>query len=125
MKKKSIIPLIIPLIFLITIYSTTACKKTNPTPMHASMSMKVNMENLNYEDFTDAYAKGEESWISKEQFYEVKGLLTSGVGHETYELLKFDNGEMILVEFSTMPEDGEFKVQGIKIIPDEMKEFFK
>lgn len=32
---------------------------------------------------------------------------------------------MILVEFSTMPEDGEFKVQGIKIIPDEMKEFFK
>ena len=59
------------------------------------------------------------------QINKVKGLLTSGVGHETYELLKFDNGEMILVEFSTMPEDGEFKVQGIKIIPDEMKEFFK
>ena len=121
MKKKSIISII----FLITILSTSACQKINHTPMHASMSMKANMEHLNYEDFTDAYAKGEEGWISKEQFYEVKELLTSGVGHETYELLKFDNGEMILVEFSTLPENGEFKVQGIKIVPDEMKEFFK
>ena len=93
--------------------------------MHASQSMKINMDHLNYDDFRNAYAKGEESWISKEQFYEVKGLLTSGVGHETYQLLKFDNGEMILVEFATMPENGEFKVQGIKIVPDEMKEFFK
>ena len=93
--------------------------------MHASQSMKVNMDHLNYDDFRNAYAKGEESWISKEQFYEVKGLLTSGVGHETYELLKFDNGEMILVEFATMPETGEFKVQGIKIVPDEMKASFQ
>lgn len=95
-------------IILITILSITACQKTNYTPMHASQSMKVNMDNLNYDDFRNAYAKGEESWISKEQFYEVKGLLTSGVGHETYELLKFDNGEMIIVEFATMPENGKF-----------------
>lgn len=84
----------ISIIFLITISSITACQKTNHTPMHASMSMKAIMEHLSYGDFTDAYAKGEESWISKEQFYEVKELLTSGVGHKTYELLKFDNGEM-------------------------------
>lgn len=121
MKKKSIISII----FLITILSITACQKTNHTPMLASMSMKVNMEHQDYDDFTNTYAKGEESWISKEQFYEVKGLLTSGVGHETYELLKFDNGEMILVEFSAVPGNGEFKVQGIKIVPDEMKEFFE
>ena len=121
MKKKSIISII----FLITIFSTTACQKTNNTPLYASASMKVDMEHLNYEEFADAYAKGEESWISKEQFNEVKGLMTSQASHETYELLKFDNGEMILVEFATMPEKGEFKIQGIKIVPDEMKEFFK
>ncbi|MFA7533287.1 MAG: hypothetical protein WCY46_03055 [Tissierellaceae bacterium] len=121
MKKKNIIFII----FLVAILLSTACQKTNHTPMHASMSMKANMEHLDYEDFNDIYSKGEENWISKEQFYEVKGLLTSGVHHETYELLKFDNGEMILVEFSTRLEGGEFKVQGLKIIPDEMKGFFE
>lgn len=43
----------------------------------------------------------------------------------TFELLKFDNGEMILVEFSTMPKNGEYKIQGIKIIPNEMKDFIR
>jgi len=121
MKKKRIISII----FLIIILSTTACQKTNNTPLYASMSMQVDMEHLNYEEFTDAYAIGEESWISEEQFNEVKGLMTSQAGHETYELLKFDNGEMILVEFATIPEKGEYIIQGIKIIPEEIKEFFK
>lgn len=121
MKKKNVILIIL----LIIILSITACQKTNSTPLYASMSMKVDMEHLNYKEFTDAYSRGEESWISKEQFDEVKGLITDKVGHETYELLKFDNGEMILVEFATMTEDDEFKIQGIKIVPDEIKEFFK
>ncbi len=121
MKKKSIILIISSIIILLI----TACQKVNNTPLQASMSMKADMEHLNYEEFKDAYAKGEESWITKEQFVEVKGLMTSRVGHETYELLKFDNGEMILVEFAALTEKGEFKIQGIKIVPDEMKEFFK
>ena len=51
--------------------------------------------------------------------------MTSQTGHKTYELLKFDNDEMILVEFATITENGEFKVQVIKIVPEEMKGFFK
>ncbi|NMA49783.1 MAG: hypothetical protein GX947_08485 [Tissierellia bacterium] len=121
MKKKNIILII----FLICILLITACQKTNNTPLLASMSMKANMEHLNYEEFRDAYAQGEESWISEEQFVEVKSLLTSGSSHKTYELFKFDNGEMILVEFATTPQNGEYKVQGIEVVPDEMKELFK
>lgn len=121
MKKKSIVFII----FLISILTTIACQNKNNTPLLASMSMKANMEHLNYEEFKDMYAQGQESWISKEEFDKVKGLMTAGLGHETYQLLKFDNGEMILVEFATMSENDEFKVQGIKIVPEEMKEFFK
>ncbi len=120
MKKKNIISIV----FLISILLITGCQKTNNTPLLASISMKASMEHLNYEEFKDAYAQGEESWISEEQFSEVKSLLTSGSSHKTYELLKFDNGQMILVEFATIPQNGEYKVQGIKIIPDEMKDFF-
>ena len=120
MKKKSIIAIIL----LICILLLAACQKTNNTPLLASMSMKASMEHLNYEEFKDAYAQGEESWISEGQFLEVKSLLTPGSSHKTYELVKFDNGEMILVEFATTPQNGEYKVQGIKIIPDEMKDFF-
>ena len=120
MKKKSIIAIIL----LICILLFAACQKTNNTPLLSSMSMKASMEHLNYEEFRNEYAQGEESWISEEQFLEVKSLLTSNSSHKTYELVKFDNGEMILVEFATTPQNGEYKVQGIKIIPDEMKDFF-
>ena len=65
MKKNSIISFI----FLITILSTSACQKTNHTPMHASMSIKANMEHLNYEDFTDAYARGEEKCNEKSIYF--------------------------------------------------------
>ena len=120
MKKKSIIAIIL----LICILLFAACQKTNNTPLLSSMSMKASMEHLNYEEFRNEYAQGEESWISEEQFLEVKSLLTSNSSHKTYELVKFDNGEMILVEFATTPQNGEYKVQGIKIIPDDMKDFF-
>ena len=120
MKNKSIIAIIL----LICILLFAACQKTNNTPLLSSMSMKASMEHLNYKEFKDAYAQGEESWISEEQFTEVKSLLTSNSSHKTYELVKFDNGEMILVEFATTPQNGEYKVQGIKIIPDDMKDFF-
>ncbi len=120
MKKKNIGAII----FLLSILSITACQKTNQTPLNASMAMKTSIENLNYEEFRGVYAKGEESWISEDLFIEVKSLLTSKSSHETYELLKFENGEMILVEFATIPQDGEYKVQGIKIVPDDIKDFF-
>lgn len=119
MKKKSVISIII----IICILLITACQKTNNTPLLSSMSMKASMEHLDYKEFKNEYAQGEESWISEEQFVEVKSLLTSNSSHETYELVKFDNGEMILVEFATTPQNGEYKVQGIKVVPDEIKSF--
>ena len=121
MKKKNITAIII----LISILLITACQKTNQSPLTASMSMKASIDHLNYEEFKDAYAQGEESWISEEEFIEIKSLLTSQTSHKTYELLKFDNGQMILIEFAPIPQNGEYMVQGIKIVPDELKDFFK
>lgn len=122
MKNKSIILTIC----LIVVLSTTACQKSNnyDTPLNAASSIKVDMSLQTYKQFTDTYIRGEESWISKEQFHEVKSLMTAQANHKTYELLTFDNGQMILVEFAPIPEEGEFKIQGIKIVPDEMKDFF-
>ena len=123
MRKKSIISIII----LTTILSIPACQKTakRDTPMLASLAMKTNMELLSYDEFINLNMQGNDTLISEEQFNEIKGIMTDKSSHETYHLLKFDNGEMILVELASQLEDGEFKIQGIKIIPDEMKEFFK
>jgi len=121
MKKRNITAII----FLISILSITACQKTNQSPLTSSMSMKTSMDHSNYEEFKDAYAKGEESWISEEEFIEIKSVLTSKTSHKTYELLKFDNGQMILIEFAPIPQNGEYMVEGIKIVPDELKDFFK
>lgn len=123
MKKKSIISIIL----LITILSITGCKETvkRDTPMLASLAMKTNMTHLSYSEFINLTMEGNDTLISEEQFNEIKGLMTDKSGHETYHLLKFDNGEMILVEFASTPEDGEYKIQRVKIIPDEMKDFFK
>ncbi|NLY45305.1 MAG: hypothetical protein GX053_04865 [Tissierella sp.] len=123
MRMKSIISIIV----LITILSIIGCKETTKqdTPMLASLAMKTNMTHLGYHEFINITMEGNDTLISEEQFNEIKGLMTDKSGHETYHLLKFDNGEMILVEFASIPDGGEFKIQGIKIIPDEMKDFFK
>lgn len=93
--------------------------------MMASWIMMRDISHLDYSEFIDAHARGEESWISQKTFDEVKRIKTNKVGHVTYELLKFDNGEMILVDFAGKPEKGVYRVQGIKIVPDELKDFFK
>lgn len=122
MKKKSIVLIIC----LIIILSTTACEETakRDTPMTSAMAMKIEISLGSYDQFIESHMQGRETLISKEQFHEVKNLMTAQASYETYELLKFDNGEMILIEFASIPENDEFKIQGIKIVPDEMKKFF-
>lgn len=72
------------------------------------------------ENYTKAeafIAEEKEAEISTDLLKEINELAGSGTSYETYELLKFDNGNMVLLNLTP---DKNLKIQGIKIIPEEM-----
>ena len=57
-------------------------------------------------------------------FNEMKNLTSAGVGLTHYELLTFENGEMFLVMLTPEKVNGEYKIEDVVIVPNEMKEIF-
>jgi len=57
-------------------------------------------------------------------FNEIKNLTTAGSSYANYVLVTFENGEMLLVRLSPEKVNGEYKIEDVIIVPDEMKEMF-
>lgn len=52
--------------------------------------------------------------------------MTSGENFKNYELLAFDNGDMLLVEFKRqLDNEEELKIVNVIRVPDDMKELFE
>ncbi|GEN56971.1 hypothetical protein GCM10012290_16540 [Halolactibacillus alkaliphilus] len=61
-----------------------------------------------------------------ETFESFGELSTSGENFKNYELLTFDNGEMLLIKFKPqLDNEEELKIVNVIRIPDDMKELFK
>ena len=41
-----------------------------------------------------------------------------------YETITFDDGEMLLVRITPDKIDGEYKIEDVTIVPEEMRDFF-
>ncbi len=116
------------LIFLL--FFLSACsndKVVQPdSPMNASALLKQTIDQQNYESFQQYFYEGTENNVSKEQFMQYDNISTAGTSYKTYELITFDNGEMLLVEFSPrLDEEDDYEVVNVKQVPDEMKVFFE
>ena len=48
--------------------------------------------------------------------------MSTGTSFKTYELLGFDNGEMVLLNLTP---DAKYEIQDVVIVPDELKSIFK
>jgi uncharacterized membrane protein YvbJ len=69
--------------------------------------------------------EGRQKHISDETLKEVHELMTSGTSYKTYQLLEFDNGELVLLNLHNNTPDRKFKIQDVVIVPDEFKSIFK
>ena len=105
----------------------TSCQKTMKpdTPQNTAWLMKLAIDNGDYERFNNLFNEGSENITSRDSFDDMKNITTAVTGYTHYELLTFENGEMLLVRFTPEKVNGEYKIEDVIIVPNEMKEIFK
>ena len=123
MKAKSM--LLITILMICFIF--TSCEKTvkPDTPQNAGWLMKLAIDYDDYEEFNNLFSQGAKGTISKESFNEMQNITTAKTEYTHYQLLTFENGEMLLVRLTPEKVNGEYKIEDITIVPNEMNEIFK
>ncbi|MBN3554265.1 hypothetical protein JYA63_08320 [Fictibacillus nanhaiensis] len=86
------------------------------------MSFKEAVRVENYELAKTLMAEGRKEQISDEGLKKVKQLMSAGTTYKTYQLLEFDNNEMVLLNLT--PND-KYEIQDVVIVPEELKSMFK
>lgn len=61
---------------------------------------------------------------SREEFNKLKNLRTDKSSSSQYAIIKYSNNEMLLIELTPQKINGEYKIQNIKVVPNEMKKLF-
>ncbi|MDF2947483.1 MAG: hypothetical protein K0S51_2162 [Bacillales bacterium] len=93
---------------------------------NAALLMNQSIVNQNYNAFQSLLTESKKESISEETFKRFGEISTSSANFKTYELLTFTNGEMLLLEFEPVMEEGiDYKIVSIKIVPEEMKTLFE
>lgn len=123
MKTKS--TLLIGILMICVVF--TSCQKTMKpdTPQNTAWLMKLTIDNGDYERFNNLFGEGRKSIISRDSFGDMKNITTAVTEYIHYELLTFENGEMMLVRLAPEKVNGEYKIENVIIVPNDMKEIFK
>ena len=122
-KSKLLLSLIvISILFLISCTKDKAIKPDSP--VNTSIIIKNYINSGNYEAFTDLFSDELKNSVSKEEFEKLKNISTSGSDHSTYDIITFENGEMLLIKLSAVSVDGEYKVEKVIQVPEELKTLF-
>ncbi|WP_062321309.1 hypothetical protein [Halolactibacillus sp. JCM 19043] len=99
------------LVFILSIILLTACSSDQPmkptTPTNTAHLMKFHIDSQNYDYFQSLFSEGREDIISEDAFESFGELSTSGANFKNYELLTFDSGEMLLIEFKPQLDNEE------------------
>ncbi|WP_430787442.1 hypothetical protein VBD025_16465 [Virgibacillus flavescens] len=94
----------------------------NEGPVDVGLAFKEAVRVDNYELAKTLFAEGRNQYITDETLKKVNEIMSGGTSFHTYELLEFDNGEMVLL---TLTPNGKYDIQDITIVPDELKAVFK
>ncbi len=95
------------------------------TPVNTAIIMESFLKEGNYKNFSELFIDGRKNAVSEEQFNELKKLTTAGTELKHYELLTFTNGKMILIELTQERANGEYRIEDVKEVPDEIKSLLK
>lgn len=114
------------LIFLIFVVFGTFTKEVKPDTLHnVNWLMKLSLDDNDYTEFNNLFIEGRRGKISLEEFEKMSDISTAGWEDRSYQLIKFSNGEMLLVYVSPSKLNGKYYIQDIKIVPNDLKDFFE
>jgi len=95
---------------------------TNKGPVEVGLSFKEAVRVENYERAKTLIAEDRQEHISEETLKEIHEAMSGSTSYKNYQLLEFDNGEMILLNLTP---DAKYEIQDITIVPEELKSAFK
>lgn len=93
-------------------------------PENTAWLMKLAIDNDDYASFNSLIADGRKGSISEGDFKELKDITTAGASYSRYELVTFENGEMLLVKLRMTPPKEDIEIEEVIVVPDDMKELF-
>ncbi|WP_349410601.1 hypothetical protein [Pseudalkalibacillus sp. SCS-8] len=91
-------------------------------PVEVGLSFKEAVRTENYGSVDRLIAEGRNQHITEDLLIKVNGLMSGGTSYKTYQLLKFDNGEMVLLNLTP---NKKFEIQNVVIVPEEQKSIFE
>lgn len=97
-----------------------AVSKEGPVDVGLSFKEAVRVEN--YALAHTLVAEGRKENVSKETLKKINEIMSAGTSYKTYQLLQFNNGEMVLLNLTP---DEKFEIQNVVIVPEELKSLFK
>ena len=125
MKRKRYLLLITMLLVLILFTSCSKPELKTDTPVYTAIAVQNYLKAGNYESFDKLFNEGRRKSVTTDQFNELKKNAMVGAEYKHYELVTFTNGEMMLVLLSQDKINGEYKVENVKKVPDDMKDMIK
>ena len=97
-------------------------ESTRVNPVEVGLSFKEAVRVENYERAKRLMAEGRQEHITEETLKKINEAMSARTSYKTYELLEFDNGEMVLLNLTP---DENYEIQDAIIVPDEFKDIFK
>ncbi|MGL4335839.1 MAG: hypothetical protein ACRCST_03020 [Turicibacter sp.] len=131
MKKSIIVYLLTSLICL------GGCSQGNilkpDSPSHTAILLDHYLEIADYTLFNSLFHEYSQDKITEQDFYQLvlkkksgndaNGL--RGTGINLYETLSFHNGTLLLVHFVADEVNGEYQIQNVTVVPNEMHSLFE
>ncbi|WP_308635793.1 hypothetical protein [Paenibacillus silvisoli] len=109
-------------VFLLSSCSNNEVKPDSP--VNTAHLMKLSIDYQDYDRFNQLFSEGRADSVPKSEFEKLKTLTSAGTQYNNYELLKFENGKMLLVRLAPPNEAGEIFIEDVKVIPEELSYLF-
>jgi hypothetical protein len=87
---------------------------TKKEAVDVGLAFKQAVSVKNYDHVRTLLTEGREKQIKDEDLKKVNDLMSAGTTYKTYQLLEFDNGEMVLLNLT--PND-KYEIQEVVIVP--------
>lgn len=123
MIRKACLVLFLSIILVACSNDNDAWKPNSPQNTTSLMRMYAQLDN--YEKFESLFLNGADDAEMKEEAFNQLKNATGIAGINSFTLLTFDNGEMVLIHLTPPNKDGEVLIQNVIKVPEEMRALFK
>lgn len=120
---KKTITFILAVGLFISILYNIKLKNEYKTPTDIALSLNDSLGRKDYDNIEKLFINGNVT-TSKDELNEFCELSKQNSNYNLFETITYNDGEMLLVEFSPYKVDNEYKIISIKKIPNDVKKLF-